>query len=137
MDFYDLKPLKVNGKYGWVDKDNHFVIQPLYDSPCARYYNGIVILQKNGYEGGVFLDSGRIAFQFQYRQLGWMYNETFQSINSDGTVTIIKPGDKELSSHKYSRFYFNDNQRYIRFVRRGFLGSEIEGVLDLETGEEQ
>ena len=137
MGFFELKPLKVNGKYGWVDENNNFVIQPLYDSPCARCYNGIVILQKDGWEGGIFLDSGRIALQFIHRQLGWMYKETFQSINSDGTATIIKPGDRQLSSHKYSRFYFNNNERYIHYVRRNFWGKEIRGVLDLETGEEQ
>ena len=136
MKFNELKSKEVNGKYGWVDNDGNFIIEPKYDSPCAECYNDIVILEKNGYVGGIFLHNRKIAFKFMYRQLGWMYNETFQSINADGTVILIKPGDIIISQHKYSSFYFNDHQRFIRFVRYGLFRRIIEGTLDLETGEE-
>lgn len=135
-----LIAVKKNNKWGYVRKQSNQIAIPIeYDNKEYFAYNRILILSKNGKQGGVFIDkhwSNQQAFEFKYNQLCRMFNQTYSFCNSDGTYSLVKPGDIVISNHRYASFDFNDHQRIITYRRYDFFGRLITGRLDLETGQE-
>ncbi|MBE6306628.1 MAG: WG repeat-containing protein [Bacteroidales bacterium] len=132
-----LLGVKKGGKWGWVNENNEFVIPPIYDHGFVICYDGIIVLEKNGYYGGLYRATLTTAFQFKYDYLSHMYNQTYLAQNSSGLQALVKPGDIRLTDYKYIGFkeyiYRSDIATY---VRRGFFGNEVSGNIDLETGRE-
>lgn len=130
-----LLGVKINGCWGWVDSNNMFVIQPVYDSGFATCYNGIITLIRNGKWGGIYRRNGSIAFSFRYSQLILAYRETYVARNSINKCALVKPGDRMLTSYCYRGFSIYKRGAITEYVKLGFFG-ESKGEIDLETGQE-
>lgn len=61
-----LLGVKKNGKWGWVDYNDRFVIEPIYDTGFITCYNGYVFLRKNGKWGGLRRSDFSKTFSFIY-----------------------------------------------------------------------
>ena len=129
-----LLGVKINGKWGWVDSNNMFVIQPLYDSGFVTCYDGIIILQKNGRWGGVYRGNGSSAFSFKYEYLGHAYGSTYVAHNAN-RCALVKPGDRMLTGYTYKGFSRYYRGSVTEYVKPGFF-SDSTGYIDLETGRE-
>ena len=130
-----LLGVKKNGKWGWVDANNMFVIQPVYDSGFVTCYNGIITLSKNGNWGGIYRRNELIAFSFRYSHLSHAYRETYVARNSSNKCALVKPGDRMLTSYSYIGFSNYNRGAITEYVKSGFFG-ESRGNINLETGQE-
>lgn len=130
-----LLGVKKNGKWGWVDSNNRFVIQPEYDSGFVVCFDGIIILQKYGKWGGLYRRNLSTAFSFKYDYLGHAYDETYIVHNSGGKCALVKPGDRMLTGYNYIGFSKYNNGSITEYVKSGFFG-ESRGRIDLSTGRE-
>ena len=130
-----LLGVKMNGKWGWVDSNNCFVLLPLYDSGFVTCYNGIILLQKDGKWGGIYRNNGAIAFSFKYDRLGHAYNETYVAHNSNNRCALVKPGDRMLTGYNYIGFSIYNHGSITEYVKTGFWGVS-RGNIDLNTGRE-
>lgn len=132
-----LLGVKRDGKWGWVNVSDEFVIPPVYDYGFVLCYDGIIIMVKNGYYGGIYRATLTPAFQFQYKYLSHFYNMTFLAHNSERLQALVKPGDIRLTDFKYIGFLeYNHRKDIAKYVRRNFWGNEVSGDIDLETGKE-
>ncbi len=130
-----LLGVKRNGKWGWVDANNMFVIQPLYDTGFVTCYNGIMLPQKNGQWGGIYRRNGSIAFSFRYSHLSYAYRDTYVARNSSDKCALVRPGDQMLTGYNYIGFSTYNQGRRTEYVKAGFFG-QSRGYIDLETGRE-
>lgn len=132
-----LLGVKINGKWGWVNSNNMFIIQPIYDAGFVTCYNGIILLQKNGKWGGIFRASGSTAFSFDYHYLDHAHGSTYVVQNSFSKCALVKPGDRFLTGFDYIGFSVYHQGSVTEFVKPGFFGfGESRGHIDLETGRE-
>ncbi len=130
-----LLGVEKNGRWGWVDANNMFVIQPIYESGFVTCYNGIIILTKDGYWGGIYRRNGTIAFSFRYTHLSYAYRDTYVARNSMNKCALIKPGDRMLTSCNYIGFSEYNQGPITEYVKSGLFGKS-RGYIDLETGRE-
>lgn len=128
-----LLGVKINGKWGWVDSNNMFVIKPIYDSGFVTCYNGVIIMQKNGDWGGIYRENGLIAFSFRYNHLGHAYGNTYVAYNAFNKCALVQPGDNMLTGFDYRGFSVYNNGNVTEYVKSSFFG-ESKGLIDLETG---
>ena len=128
-----LLGVRKNGKWGWVDSNNMFVIQPIYDSGFVTCYNGVIIMQKHGEWGGIYRKNQLIAFSYKYAHLSHAYGNTYVARNSINKCALVKPGDKMLTGFNYKGFSVYNNGNVTEYVKSGFFG-ESKGFIDLETG---
>lgn len=130
-----LLGVRVDGKWGWIDINCNFIIPHVYDNGWALCHNGIVILDRNGYQGGLYRDNQMIAFSFKYKSLGQFYRDTFCAWNSNNRCALVKPGDIMLTDFIYLGFSKNNDHNITEFVRIGLFGQK-RGKIDLNTGRE-
>jgi len=130
-----LLGVRKNGKWGWVDANNMFVIQPMYDSGFVTCYDGIIAMEKNGQWGGIYRKNGSTAFSFIYSYLGYAYGGTYIAHNSSNKCALVKPGDKMLTGYNYVGFSKNNQGNITEYVKSGLFG-QIRGRIDLNTGRE-
>lgn len=130
-----LLGVRINGKWGWIDNSGKLIIPAEYDHGFGICYNGIIILKKNGKEGGLYRKDLTTAFSFKYDYLGHSYGNTYCAYLGDKCF-LVKPGDKVITSKKYLGFKLNYGNRYTDFIRCNFWGQTVKGRIDLETGEE-
>ena len=123
-----------NGKWGWVDQSLNFVIQPLYDYGFATCYNGIVTLERGGKKGGLYIDTKLEAFSFKYTMLSLIQGDTYVAKKEGTLAALIRPDDKEITDYKFLGFMEDEGPRHIIYVRKDFLGREVRGVIDPQTG---
>ncbi len=131
-----LLGVKQNDKWGWIDTSGHFVISPVYDHGFVLCYNGIILLYKNGCQGGVYRDNLRQAFQFQYKILSYCWRDTYVAWNFNERCALVKPGDLMLTSFAYKGFSQYNQGHITEYKKSGFFG-DTTGYIDLETGIEQ
>ena len=132
-----LLGVKKNGKWGWIDTSETFVIPPKYDSGYAICYNGIIILSDSKHRfGGLYRDTLTLAFQFRYSMLSHAYRDTYVAFNDLDKCALIKPGDVLMTAFKYKGFSKYNRGNITEYVRSGFLGMEVHGDINLETGRE-
>ena len=132
-----LLSVKMDGKWGWVDIHNKFVIPPVYDTGWVMCYDGLMIMEKDGKWGGIYLYDQSVAFDFKYHfPPSRVYKDTYLSYNNRNKCALIKPGDIMLTDYKYIGLLNPVTGRYITYVRNNWLGQEIRGQIDLLTGRE-
>lgn len=129
-----LLGVKKNGKWGWIDSSERFVIPAIYDTGFVLCYDGVILLEKDGKYGGLYSANMTIAFQFKYKRLSYLKAGTYIATDSSGMQALVRPGDNMLTSYKYIGFLVDFANR-ITYVRRGFFG-ETKGIIDPETGRE-
>lgn len=130
-----LLGVKKNGKWGWVDANNMFVIQPMYDFGFVTCYNGIIVLTKNGLWGGVYRRDESIAFSFRYFHLSYAYRDTYVAWNDKERCALVKPIDRMLTSFKYKGISQYNKDNITEYLKCGIWG-DVTGLIDLETGKE-
>lgn len=130
-----LLGVKKNGKWGWIDTAGRFIIPPMYDSGFVLCFNGVIILDKNGCQGGLYRSSLSQAFQFKYKRVSHAWKDTYVAWNNNGRCALVKPGDRLLTSFIYKGFSQYNRGKITEFVKGGFLG-DSSGNIDLETGRE-
>lgn len=130
-----LLGVKQNGKWGWIDKSEKFVIQPIYDFGFVLCIKGIIVLDKNGYQGGLYRETLKQAFSFQYRNLSYVWGDTFVAWNNNNRCALVKPGDYMLTSFKYKGFSKYNRGNVTEYVKGGLFG-DSSGLIDLDTGRE-
>lgn len=128
-----LLGVKKGDKWGWVDSNNMFVIQPIYDNGFVTCYNGVIIMQKHGEWGGIYRKNGLAAFSFKYKHLSHAYCNTYVARNALNKCALVKPGDNMLTEFKFKGFSVYNNGNVTEYVKAGFFG-ESKGLIDLETG---
>ena len=132
-----LLGVEKNGKWGWVNINNEFIIPPIFDSGFVLCYNGIIIMKKDGYYGALYRSTLSTAFQFRYTYLSHCYNQTFLAHRSDGLQALVKPGDIQLTDFKYiGLIEYNHRKDVAKYVRNNFFGMQVSGDINLETGRE-
>ena len=131
-----LLGVKVNDKWGWIDKSGRFVIPASYDTGFVLCYNGIIILEKNGRYGGLYINGFSEAFSFNYHHLSLAYGQTYVARNSSGMCALVQPGDRMLTGYNYIGFSQYNQGSVTEFVKRNILGIKTEGRIDLNTGRE-
>ena len=131
-----LLGIKVNGKWGWINKSGRFIIQAEYDEGFVTAYNGILILKKNGYYGGLYLSDFSKAFSFRYNQLVHAYKRTYVAFNSSRMCALVQPGDNMLTNYSYLGFSQYHQGSVTEFIKKGFWGNQVAGRIDLDTGRE-
>ena len=129
-----LLGVKKNGKWGWIDSSERFVIPAIYDQGFVLCYDGVILLVKDGKYGGLYSINMTSAFQFRYERLGYLKAGTYIATDSSGMQALVRPGDNMLTDYKYIGF-MSDYANRITYVRRGFFG-ETSGIIDPETGRE-
>ena len=121
-----------NGKWGWVDSNNVFVIQPIYDSGFVTCFNGIIIMQKHGEWGGIYRKNELIVFSFKYAHLSHAYGKTYVARNSFNKCALVKSGDNMLTGFNYKGFSVYNNGNVTKYVKSRFLG-ESKGFIDFRN----
>lgn len=129
-----LLGVKKNGKWGWINDSEMFVIPPIYDSGFVLCYDGVILLTKDGLYGGLYSSNFTTAFQFRYYRLSYLKAGTYIARDSSGMQALVRPGDNMLTSYRYVGF-LEDYAHRITYVRKGFFG-ETSGLIDPETGNE-
>lgn len=131
-----LMGVRKNGKWGWIDTNEHLVIPCMYDSGFTQAENGIIILCKDGLWGGLYRDNFSIAFTFKYTGIITQFHrDTFVVWNNRNRCALIKPGDIMLTGFDYKGFSKFNRGKITEYVRASFFG-EVHGDIDLETGRE-
>ena len=128
-----LLGVKRNGKWGCVDSNNMFIIQPIYDSGFVTCYDGIIVMQKNGDWGGLYRYDGATAFSFKYHHLSYAYGSTYVARNRFNRCALVKPDDRMLTGFDYKGFSNYNQGNITEFVKSGFFG-DSKGYIDLNTG---
>lgn len=132
-----LLGVEKNGKWGWINTSGTFVIPAVYDSGFVVCYNGIIVLQKNGKWGAIYRDNpSELAFSFKYNYLSSFYRDTYVAYDNNSMCALVKPGDIYLTDYKYKGFSKYNRGNVTEYVRSGFLGREVRGDIDLNTGRE-
>ncbi len=132
-----LLGVRRNGKWGWVSTKKEFVIPPEYDSGWVLCYNGIIIMQKNGYFGGLYRSTLATAFGFKYSYLSCFYNQTFLAHDKNNMQALVKPGEIFLTRFKYLGFLeFKERKDIATYERLDFWGRKKTGIIHVETGSE-
>lgn len=126
--------VKKNGKWGWIDSSERFVIPAIYDHGFVLCYDGVILLERNGVYGGLYIDTLTTAFQFKYNRLSYLKNGTYMAYDHNDKIALVRPGDIMLTSYKYTGF-LEDYAHRITYVRHGFFG-ESSGIIDPITGRE-
>ncbi|MBR1520705.1 MAG: hypothetical protein IJ635_05650 [Bacteroidaceae bacterium] len=130
-----LLGVQKNGKWGWINLRGQFVIPAIYDSGFVECYNGIILLQKNECWGGLYRDTLSTAFHFKYEYLSHAWRDIYVAWSND-RCALIKPVDIAITDYKYKGFSKYNRGNITEYVRIGFLGREVHGDIDLETGRE-
>ena len=130
-----LLGVKKNGKWGWIDKSERFVIPALYDSGFVICYDGIIILDKDGCQGGIYRDNQSQAFKFRYQQLGHFYRDTYCAWNFNDRCALLKPGDVMVTGFDYKGFSKYNSGNITDYVKAGWFGDK-HGKIDILTGRE-
>lgn len=135
-----LLGVKKNGKWGWVNVNNEFEIQPEYDNVYPCCYNGYIALTKNGLWGALNRKDGSIAINFEYAYLSVIYKNTFLYITDRNGWWggLIKPGNIRLTPAVY-KFKEGPYGRYCDYIKKVtflFSTTTVSGRIDLETGKE-
>lgn len=137
----DIRPpyllgVKKNGKWGYVDIHHNFVIEPQFDNGFGICYNGILVNQKNGNYGGIYIETGKIAFSFVYQWLGFTYNDTYVARKGEIMCALLKPGDVKLTDFNYLGITNEIHNGTAGYLRKNWLGNYVKGRIDLNTGKE-
>lgn len=131
-----LLGVKKNGMWGFVDVHHNFKVEPQFDNGFGLCYNGILVSQKNGNYGGIFLETGKTAFSFIYQWLGYAYNDTYVARKGEIMCALVKPGDIMLTDFKYLGITRECHNGTAGYLRKSFWGSDVKGTIDLNTGKE-
>lgn len=131
-----LLGVKVNGKWGWINKAGRYIIPSEYDEGFVVCYNGIILLNKNGLCGGLYINNLATAFSFKYNELIYVYGKTYVAFNSSRKCALVQPGDRMLTDFDYLGFSIYNTGNITGFVKESFWGSKVEGKIDLNTGRE-
>lgn len=126
--------VRKNGKWGWIDSYENFVIPAIYDHGFVLCYDGVVLLERNGVYGGLYIDTLATAFRFEYCRLSYIKDGTYMAYDHNNKIALVRPGDIMLTGYKYTGF-LEDYAHRITYVRHSFWG-ESSGIIDLQTGEE-
>ena len=99
-----LLGVKKNGKWGWVNASDQFVIPAIYDSGFVLCYDGVIILAKDGKYGGLYSSNYTNAFQFKYKYLSYLKGGTYIVTNDSEKQALARPGDRLLTNFDYIGF---------------------------------
>lgn len=134
----ELAPVKVGGKYGYINKDNVMVIPPQFNNAYPFYHGfGIVELEDN--ISGFINKSGKVIHMYDQIYTGkydlWE-NEGIAYIYKDEQAGVIKVVDQQLKvlvRPQYYDVYKRDKGYYFRdpeFDSNGMYIYTENGVLD-------
>lgn len=133
-----LLGVEKNGKWGWIDVNEHFVIPALYDYGFVLCYSGVVLLEKDGKYGALYTsDFSTVAFSFKYDHITAEKYNTFILTNSLGNCALARPGDDLLTGFNYLGFLKRQIQPHLlTYAKVGLLGIKYMGEIDLRDGRE-
>lgn len=115
--FYEgIAPVKLNGKWGVIDKEGKFVINPQYENFLVNdltyrfqvFTNGIASVEKNG-KWGAIDKSGKVVVDFKY-DCGRIFINEMACVEKNGKYGYIDTKGKEIIKPQYDDAnYFNKN----------------------------
>lgn len=85
-----LAPIRVNGKFGFINKSGEWAIKPKYDF-ANNFADGLAIVEPDGAEGkyGVIDKEGNIVADFKYSQMGDYYSDGLARVMINGKHGFI------------------------------------------------
>lgn len=133
-----LLGVQKNGRWGWIDTDERFVIPPIYDYGYALCYDSVVILEKGGKYGALYTsDFTKEAFSFRYAYISRENYDTFIVHNSLGLCALAKTGDCLITGYYYLGFLKKQVAPHLlTYARYGLFGVKLMGEIDLRNGKE-
>lgn len=112
-------PVKVNQRWGLIDKAGKTVVEPTYDAIGEFYKYGYAVIQKNG-KVGIINDKGRIILPTKYYDLQILDSVVF-GVVIDNRWKIIDAQEKVILDDYYERVKILQKE-YISFSRKGKWG---------------
>lgn len=108
-----LALVKYNGKYGFIDRDSHFVIKPIYDEAIS-FDDGIAICLKDGVYGGIN-KKGEEVIEFKYSNIVPFENDYAIAV-LNGNYGIINRNGETVVDFKYE-VIDQVNEKYFRYLK--------------------
>ncbi len=129
--FEDLACVKINGKYGYINKAGEIVIKPEYDT-IGYFYSGISFQLKNNLYGAIDT-SGKVIIPFEYEELSTgteeyitaKKNGMYGCIDYNNEVIIDFTSPMPIQLNSYSQ------DHTIAIVCNESLS---QGIVDIKTG---
>ena len=86
--FYNgIAAVCVDGKYGYIDENYSWIVQPVYDF-ASDFKNGYGVAYKDGYSY-IFSESGECVYRFNGRVYGSIFENGYSLIYKDGRGYIL------------------------------------------------
>ncbi len=112
-------PIKVNQKWGLIDKTGKVVVRPTYDAIGDFYQFGYAVVQKEG-KVGVMNESGALIVPVNYYDLQ-ILDSTIFAVVIDNSWQIINLQGKIILKDDYEKVNIW-NSEYISFSKKGKWG---------------
>lgn len=103
-----IAPVKLNGKWGFIDREGNFIINPQYEDFWVKdiHYSyqvfnedNIASVKKNG-KWGVIDKSGKVIVDFKYDN-GIVFNDGVAAVEENGKYGYIDMNGKEIIEPQY------------------------------------
>ncbi|MGZ4064751.1 MAG: WG repeat-containing protein [Bacteroidia bacterium] len=120
-----MYPVKVNGKWGFINKKGEMIIQPKYDRAEHTYSSGLNIVEDK--EGYFLIDNAGKALSGEH-YTARLFNSRDHIIsfkNKMGRWGALDSTGKIMIPFRYSEFYFNDGIGVI-------YNDSMQGYLDMK-----
>lgn len=121
----DIITVKILGKWGAIDMNEEFVIQPNYDS-IYYFIDGVAITRANG-QYGLITDKGEVILNNRYEQMQRQGNGRLVT-KEDGKFGLIDSDGKVVIIHKYDSLQDTSNGYAIIRIGKKFGVVTLNGV---------
>jgi hypothetical protein len=136
----DLFKIRVNGKFGFIDRSGNVVIQPQFQG-VYDFSNGLAKIYVGGKFDTAYIDeTGKIVIEPLF-DIGGIFSEGFAWVGFDPTKTEYKIGNKthysSQSSHSfnYKIGFIDKSGKFITEPIFTFAGNFSEGLAFVRTKE--
>jgi len=131
IDKVNLFPIKVNKKFGYIDRTGKIIVKPQYDYGEDLSHGMAKISVGNKYG---FLDAtGELVIEPKYKMAGFFFGDGYAWVKSEEDIVMLinKVGDKLTFPEKINiALYVNEGLVVIRVEKYGF--SNLNGKIVIE-----
>ena len=111
LNFPNLLPVKLNGKWGYINRLGQVVIEPQFDYACGFGSGKLAVISSNNRKG-LISEDGNILVEPLYKKLQ-ILNEKYFAVSGDSLWGIMKTDRSKITEEKYSNVYIFPGKMFL------------------------